>query len=164
MEKDASNGVEWRQGIQTALAGRGILWLDPTNKPTEVGRETTETKQELFDARKAGDYEAIRQRMKIIRCVDLRMVDISDFLVVNLDPEIPTFGTHEEIANANRQKKPILVRVTGGKSKCPLWLLGMLPLKLIFSEWEEIYNYLDHIDRDTIIDHLNRWYFFTFNQ
>ena len=51
MEKDATNGIEWRQAIQVALADLHIRWLDPTNKPTAIGRETLETKQELVQAR-----------------------------------------------------------------------------------------------------------------
>jgi len=160
MEKDNTNGIEWRQSIQTDLADLNIRWLDPTDKPTETGREDLGTKQELFDARNAGDYEAVRERMKIIRCVDLRMVDISDFLIVNLNPDVPTFGTHEEISNANRQKKPVILHIIGGKKKTPLWFLGMLPHQLIFSTWEEIYNYLRHVAHDSIIDRQDRWYFF----
>ncbi len=160
MEKDETNGVEWRQTIQLALRDLGICWLDPTKKPTDIGRETVESKNEMIEAREACDYEAVHKLMKIIRCVDLRMVDISDFLVVNLDPDIPTFGTHEEIANANRQKKPIIIRIVGGKAKTPLWLLAMLPHQLILSTWEEVHQYLRHIDHDTLIDRLNRWYFF----
>ena len=79
MEKDATNGIEWRQAIQAALADLHIRWLDPTNKPTAIGRETLETKQELVQARRARDYDAVRNIMKTIRCVDLRMTDISDF-------------------------------------------------------------------------------------
>ena len=116
MEKDATNGIEWRQAIQAALSDLRIRWLDPTDKPTAIGRETLETKQELIQARLAHDYDAVRNIMRTIRCVDLRMTDISDFLIVNLDPDVPTFGTHEEIANANRQKKPIIVHLVGGKS------------------------------------------------
>ena len=163
MEKDTTNGVEWRQSIQKQLADLGICWLDPTNKPTSIGKETLATKQQMFVAREAHDYEAVTTLMKVIRCVDLRMTDISDFLLVNLDPSVPTFGTLEEVANANRQKKPIIVRIVGGKEKTPLWLLGMLPHQLIFSTWKEIHAYLRHIAHDEVIDRLNRWYFFTFN-
>jgi hypothetical protein len=162
MEKDATNGVEWRQDIQTALADLQICWLDPTDKPTAIGRETLATKQQMIVARAEADYEAVTELMKVIRCVDLRMTDISDFLIVNLDPAVPTFGTLEEIANANRQKKPVILRIVGGKQNTPLWLLAMLPHKLIFSEWSEVHKYLRHIAHDDVIDRLNRWYFFNF--
>ncbi len=160
MEKDATNGVEWRKAIQIALADLGICWLDPINKPIDIGRESLETKNELICAREAGDYLTVSKLMKLIRCIDLRMGDISDFLVVNLHPDVPTWGTIEEIANANRQKKPIIVRVDGGKNKTPLWLLAMLPHQMIFSTWEEVHQYLRHIADDLVIDRMNRWYFF----
>jgi hypothetical protein len=160
MEKDAKNGVGWRQYIQKQLADLDICWLDPTNKPTDVGFETIATKNQMFAAREAGDYEAVAERMKVIRCVDLRMTDIADYLIVNLDPDVPTFGTLEEVCNGNRQKKPIILRIAGGKKRTPLWLLAMLPHQLIFSEWDEVYAYLRHIAHDEVIDRLNRWYFF----
>lgn len=160
MEKDPTNGVEWRQAIKTDLAELGVCWLDPTDKPIEIGRETPEMKDELIRARAAKDYDAVTKLMKLIRCIDLRMGDISDFLVVNIHPDVPTFGTHEEIANANRQKKPIIVRVEGGKERTPLWLLAMLPHAMIFGTWQEVHQYLRHIAHDETIDRLNRWYFF----
>jgi hypothetical protein len=162
MENDATNGIGWRLAIQMALADLHICWLNPANKPTTIGHETLETKAELMQARQACDYDAVRNIMKVIRCVDLRMTDISDFMVVNLDPNVPTFGTHEEIANANRQKKPIIIHLVSGKENTPLWLLAMLPHQLIFSSWDEIYQYLRHVAHDPIIDRLNRWYFFNF--
>ena len=73
MEKDCTNGMEWRQAIQDDLSDLGICWLDPTCKPTDIAQETVKTKEALFQAREAGNYEAIHKTMKIIRCVDLRM-------------------------------------------------------------------------------------------
>lgn len=46
--------------------------------------------------------------MKVIRSVDLRLVDISDFMIVNLDLETHPCGTLEEIFWANRQKSRYL--------------------------------------------------------
>jgi len=163
MEKDENNGVEWRQKIQVELADLKIYWLDPTNKPTTIGFETEETKRLLFNLRQQGNYDEVKKIMKTIRCVDLRMTDISDFLIVNFDSSIPTAGTHEEISNANRQKKPILVHMMDGKQNTPLWLLAMLPHQLIFSTWDELYSYLRHIAHDDSINRLNRWYFFNFH-
>ena len=42
------------------------------------------------------------------------MVDICDFLVVNLDLDVHATGTYEELYWANRMKKPILVRIEQG--------------------------------------------------
>jgi hypothetical protein len=161
MENDADN-VSWRQAIKTELADLHILWLDPTDKPIQIARETPDTMREMVEARKRGDYDAVRRQMKLIRSVDLRMTDITDFQVVNIDPRVPTWGTPEEIANANRQKKPIIARIATGKENTPLWLLGEIPHELIFSTWLEVHQYLRHIAYDQVIDSLGRWYFFDF--
>jgi nucleoside 2-deoxyribosyltransferase len=98
--------------------------------------------------------------MKTIRSVDLRLVDISDFLVVNLDLDIHPCGTYEEITWANRQKKPIIIHMVQGKGHAPDWLFGMIPHQMIFSNWDEIKNYLNHINNSENIDTHKRWYFF----
>jgi hypothetical protein len=163
MEREADNGMGWRQSLKESLSDLGVFWLDPTQKPTDIGAETLETKQELLQARAARDYDAVHKLMRIIRCVDLRLVDISDFLILHLDPDTPSYGSWEEVAQGNRQKKPIIVHVKGGKERTPLWLLAMLPHQLIFSTWDEVHHYLRHIAHDAVIDRLNRWYFFNFH-
>jgi len=57
--------------------------------------------------------------MKQIRPVDLRMVDICDFLVVNLDLQVHACGTYEELFWANRMKKPVLIRIEQGIEHTP---------------------------------------------
>ena len=97
--------------------------------------------------------------MKTIRSVDLRLVDISDFVIVNLDLDVHPCGTLEEIFWANRQKKPIVVHMVQGKSHTPDWLFGTIPHQMIFSNWEDIQDYLKHINSDENIDTYNIWYF-----
>ena len=96
--------------------------------------------------------------MRVIRNTDLRMVDISDFLVVNLDLDIHPCGTYEELFLANRQKKPIILRIKQGKGETPDWLLGTIPHETIFSTWEEVRDYLDLVDKGKVQD--KRWMFF----
>jgi hypothetical protein len=98
--------------------------------------------------------------MKVIRSVDLRLVDISDFLVVNLDLDTHPCGTLEEIFLANREKKPIIIHMVQGKQNAPDWLFGTIPHEMIFSSWNEIKNYLSHINCSEIINDHKRWYFF----
>jgi nucleoside 2-deoxyribosyltransferase len=99
--------------------------------------------------------------MKTIRSVDLRLVDISDFLIVNLDLDIHPCGTYEEIFWANRQKKPIIIHMVQGKQSTPDWLFGTIPHEMIFSSWEDIKNYLVDINSLKNIISYNRWYFFS---
>ena len=99
--------------------------------------------------------------MKTIRSVDLRLVDISDFIVVNLDLNIHPCGTYEEIFWANRQKKPVIMRIVQGKENAPDWLFGTFPHQHIFSDWHDIYAYLEHVNTAENVNNYNRWYFFT---
>ena len=164
MDRCADNGETWRQRIKLDLADLGIVWLDPTRKPTHLAIESAESRKRLADAKEAGEFDFVCEQMRVIRSVDLRLVDVADFLVVHIDTEIYSFGTIEEIATANKQKKPIIVHVEQGKSATPNWLLGMLPHEMIFSTWNEAYTYLRSISRDPIFNRLKRWQFFSFQE
>ena len=137
-----------------------VFWLDPCRKPIKLGVEDLENRKLRHEAKARGDFEYVRMEMKQIRPVDLRMVDICDFLVVNIDLEVHCCGTYEELFWANRMKKPVLVRIVQGKENTPDWLLATLPFEMFFSTWDDVYVYMRHIAHDPVIDRLNRWYFF----
>ena len=160
MDRVLDGGVGWRQYLKDSLKDLKVLWLDPTRKPINIGVEDLENRALRQKAKRAGDFEFVRNQMKQIRPVDLRMVDVSDFLVVNIDLNVHACGTLEELFWANRMKKPILVRVEQGIEHTPDWIFGTLPFEMIFSTWDEVKKYLLHIAHDPVIDRLNRWYFF----
>jgi uncharacterized membrane protein len=160
MDRVKDGGVGWRAEMKERLGDLGIVWLDPCCKPTTLAVENSNTRKALAQAKEAGAYDVVTEQVKIIRCIDLRMTDIADFVVVNLDTDVHACGTYEEIANANRQKKPIIVHVEQGKKNAPSWLFGMLPHQMIFSTWEEVDEYLRHVNEDEQVDRSHRWYFF----
>jgi len=101
--------------------------------------------------------------MKIVRSVDLRMVDMSDFLIVNLDMDIHTCGSYEEIFWANRLKNPILIHCEQGKARgCPDWLFPVLPHQHIFDKWTDICKYLWEVHTGLDTETYNRWMFFNY--
>lgn len=161
MDRAADDGVGWRRAIRNTMAGRGILWLDPTRKPIDIGVEDDASRQRRRKAKAEGNLQAVVNEMKPIRRVDLRMVDVSDFLVVNLDMDVHACGTYEEIFWGNRQKKPILVHVEQGLRYVPDWMFGTLPLEYFFNTWEDLHKYLYMVDSDKNwkCDD-GRWYFF----
>jgi len=154
-------GVGWRQRIQYDLADLELVWLDPTQKPIDIGLENPENRVRILAAKAAGDYDTVAKDMKIIRHVDLRMTDIADFIIVHIDTSIYSFGTIEELSTANRMKKPIVAHVEQGKQNAPNWLFAMLPHQMIFSTWEEIYAYIRHVAYDDEIELHDRWLFFS---
>lgn len=161
MDRVADRGVGWRDSITPFLQNLGIVVFNPISKPTDIGLEDHDTHQIKTKLKAMSRYDELSAMMKTIRAVDLRLVDISDFLIVNLDLNVHPCGTYEEIFLANRSKKPIIVHMEQGKSQTPDWLFGTIPHQMIFSTWLEVKNYLQHIHTDAEIEYYNRWRFFT---
>lgn len=161
MDRVADRGVGWRDSITPFLESLGVVVFNPISKPTDIGLEDSDTHHIKTKLKQMCRYDELSSMMKTIRAVDLRLVDISDFLVVNLDLDIHPCGTYEEIFWANRQKKPIIVHMVQGKNKTPDWLFGTIPHQMIFSNWDEIKQYLSHINMSENMVSYNRWYFFT---
>ena len=98
----------------------------------------------------------MKEYMRLIRHVDLRMVDICDFMIVRILPAVHLCGSYEELFLANREKKPILLAVEGGKDATPNWLFGTLPHEYFFGDFDEIKNFLTGIS-DGSIEMDKRW-------
>lgn len=160
MDRVADRGKEWRESITPFLSGLGVCVFNPLKKTGSQGIEDDfvhNIKQELKQEKR---YQELSSMMKEIRRADLRLVDISDFLIVNLDLDSHPCGTYEELFWANRQKKPIIVRIAQGKESTPDWLFGTIPHEMIFGCWDSLKDYLIFIDRYAEKQNINnRWYF-----
>ena len=161
MDRVADGGEEWRSRLRRDLQHLEINWLDPTNKPIDIGKEDKESRKIRNQAKKDGDWALVASEMKPIRCVDLRMVDVCDFVVVYIDISVHACGTYEEVFLANRQKKPVLFVIEQGKEQTPNWLLAAFPGDYFFSSWDDLCDYLEMVAHDqTYADTKGRWYFF----
>ena len=159
IDRVPDRGCEWRDYISNKLSDFGIQVINPLKKPSNLGVEDAETAIIKSQLKANKKYNELAEVMREIRSVDLRMVDISDFLVVNLDLKTHPCGTLEEIFWANRQKKPILIRMEQGKQNAPDWLFGTIPHEFIFDTWSSMIEYLNYINT-TIVDKHKRWCFF----
>lgn len=162
MDRVPDRGYGWRDDITPFLNSLGITVFNPIKKPTGIGKEDIKVQHLKKELKSSGRYDELSSLMKTIRSIDLRLVDISDFLLVNLDLDTHPCGTLEEIFWANRQKKPIVVHMVQGKQNAPDWLFGTIPHQTIFSTWQEIQNYLIHVNSSNTINSFNRWYFFNY--
>lgn len=160
IDRVGDRGIGWREEITPHLHNLGITVFNPITKPSEVGLEDENSHVFKKKLKQQNRYDELNGFMKTIRSVDLRLVDISDFLIVNLDLETHPCGTYEEIFWANRQKKPIIIHMVQGKENAPDWLFGTIPHQMIYSNWRDLYNYLEHINTSESIHTYNRWYFF----
>lgn len=150
MQFAKDSGIAWRKRFIVQTEHLGLEIMDPTNKPipctSEIGNEK-ETMEYLRDHEK---WEELKTFVKKFRREDLRFCDLADFLVVAIDPSIHTMGTLDEVYTAERQKKPILCIIEGGKKKLPFWGFAVFRTNEIFESVEECIEYLNGIDNGSI--------------
>lgn len=152
------SGRNWRDYIAGQLKTLNITCFDPYKKPFIKDVEEDEaSRQEMNLWMKGGYYDKVSSKMKTVRSYDLNLVDRSDFIIAHLVPEVASWGSAEEIVTAVRMKKPIFISMEGGKSKTPLWMLGMLPHKYFYNSLDEIIDMLYAIDNGTKPIDSDRW-------
>jgi nucleoside 2-deoxyribosyltransferase len=159
IDRCPNGGVHWRENMMPFLKDLGTIVFDPTKKPIEIGSEDIESRHYRLKLRQSGKFEELSKEMRKISNVDLRMIDICDFLIVHLDLEIYPAGTVWEMVIANLQKKPILLHFEQGVENIPDWYFARLPYQEFFSYWKDLCRYLVTIDSGHI-DPGKRWYFF----
>lgn len=153
-----ANGRDWRAYAEGELSPLGIRVFNPYNKPfVKDVNEDEEERLSVAHCMEHGYYNDVADRMKLIRSYDLNLVDRSDFIVAHLLPDIASWGSAEEIVTAVRMKKPIFISMEGGKSKTPLWMMGMLPHHYIYDTIEEVVSMLKSIDNGEKKIDSDRW-------
>ena len=159
------DGIGWRIQMTEWLSERGVMALDPTNKRTSntIFNEIGDEQKNLGQLRELGRFHELRDAMKPIVLADLRMVEVSDFLIVYLDPDVQMCGTWEELFVGLRQHKPVLVVVNGGKQKLNFWMFGRINPDFVFDSFEDVKKYLIGVDDETIRADSSRWIFFDYN-
>lgn len=152
------NGSTWRKYVRSELNLLGVTTFDPYDKPfIKDVEEGEEIRNKLKNHLQNGQYDEVQKSMKEIRIYDLNLVDRSDFIIAHVIPDVASWGSAEELVTANRAKKPIFLSIEGGKSKCPLWILGMIPHKYIYNNIEEILITLKMIDKGELCIDSSRW-------
>jgi hypothetical protein len=153
-----SEGRSWREKVKYELNPLDLTIFDPYFKPfIDEVKEDEEARKELNEWKKEGKLELISERLKKVRRDDLRLVDISDFFIVYIIPGVASWGSAEEFFWANRLKKPIFVWVEGGRKECPIWVLGTIPPKYIYSSLDEVLKMIKDIDSGKVTIDSERW-------
>lgn len=149
IENDKTDGVSWRQEFIKLLKDYKIKLeiLDPTNKGKDSPQENIGEEREIMrNLKSSGKLAQVSEKMKKIRKFDLRCVDLADCIVVYIDKDIPTVGTWDEVFTAERQQKPILAIVKGGKRNAPDWSYRCVKHTEMFSSVEKCVQYIDKLN------------------
>jgi len=153
-----ASGRNWRDYVEEELGPLGIQIFNPYKKPFVKDVDEDESARvKVHQDMENGFYEDVAIRMREIRSYDLNLVDRSDFIIAHLLPEVASWGSAEEIVTAVRMKKPIFISMEGGKSKTPLWMMGMMPHKYIYDSIEEVVDMIKKIDTGEKAIDSDRW-------
>jgi nucleoside 2-deoxyribosyltransferase len=155
------DGQTWRDDMAAFFKDMGVTVFDPYRKPfINAPSEDKHIHDKMAALMKAGDYDEVAAHFKSVRAFDLSMVDRSDFVICYIDPTVPTIGTVEELVTSIRMKRPTFIVIEGGKVKTPLWILGMLPHKYIYNNFNEVKAVLTNIDTGVKSLDSDRWRLF----
>ena len=158
------DAVGWRNDLKPFLFEKGVGVLDPCDKATTIAIEDQDVREKKKILKEQGRYDELRDIMKPICAIDLRMVDICSFVVLYIDTDIHMAGSYHEATVAINQKKPVLIVCKQGKENIPDWFFGVIPHKMMFSNWDELKDYLNYIDTAEDAEHENRWRFLDWDQ
>lgn len=139
-------GKGWRKELISKVSHLNMQIIDPCNKPASFVHEVTGDIRTVTVMRSNKQWEELQQFVKKFRREDLRFTDVSDFLIVYIDPDVPSYGTLDELFTAEDQKKPCLCIIKGGIEKLPTWLFGVFKLEEIFSTVDECIDHLNKIN------------------
>jgi len=158
----ADDGVGWRNRAKLWLEQKGVVAMDPCDKPTDQAeyREIGDEKKYLMRLKEERKFDELTTYMKGIAHIDLRMLDRSDFVIVYIDMEAKPFGTIWELQNALHQKKPTFVFAANGKENVSLWLYGVMNHNYIFDNMGDLFCHLNEVDQGLEDVDLTRWVFF----
>jgi hypothetical protein len=165
MDHNREKGRGWRIEMGLWLKNNlGVIPLDPYNKPVHADHLSSVEDDDNFAKREKamadGDYDTVSECMKPVVSTDLRMVDHSDFILVNFDIDSHPCGTFDEIFMAADENKPVVLMCPNGKKSIYQWMFGRLKHKMFFESWEQVQEYLSHIAFDEKIETHNKWKFF----
>lgn len=145
------DGIAWRDQVTPRLELFGIEVLDPCKKHimqgngdlSEIGKSKDRFKKLVI----AEKWDEVKTEFWPIVRTDLKMVDFSDFVIIDYDPSVPTVGTIHELVVATFEKKVILLKYD--KSQLPLfnsWMATFIKSHHFFSEWDDMFLYLEKVN------------------
>jgi hypothetical protein len=155
-----ADGRGWRDVVKSELEGRNITFFNPYHKPfIHDVPEDEESRTEMKHWMDTEQYDMVAARMKRVRGYDLRLCDLSDWFIAVLKPSVSSCGSIEEITTIIREKKPLFLVIDDplGKKSTPLWLMGMLPHKYIYSKLDDAIQTIKAIDDGIIDPNSDRW-------
>ena len=128
MEYVADNGVEWRREFikQCLIKDLYIDFVDPTDKPGGEDVMIDENKAVQEELQRTGRFRELQEKVHKYRRYDLGFTDQMDFMVTMINPEIPQWGTANEVYVGEDHHRPNFFICEETLYTLPRWLFGVI--------------------------------------
>lgn len=168
IDKSNDYGRGWRNNMTEFLQNYGIGVLNPCDKPffnAKVDEQEGFVKH-IQKLKESGKYAQVTKEMQEIVRLDFKMVDLCNFMILNIDSDVHMCGSYAEQTLACYQRKPIIVHCSNGIDKIPNWIWGVCDYKMFFDTWEGVKEYIEYIafDEDVPDDIDSKWRFLDYNK
>lgn len=143
----------WRVPVLDVLTNRfKINVFDPSI-------DEKQNKAKLIDkALEEGNYDEVECIARQFVKKDLGTIQRSSALIACNLFKVPTTGTPTEVMHAVNLKQPVMIVCPQGKKFASRWYFGCIKHQYIFGSWNELYDYLDEVDRG-LHKNNHRWAF-----
>jgi len=153
----SDESLSWRDLVETELSNLEIICLSPIKRTFDKQMvETKEDRERLKLIRQNGEWDEVASYMKEVVKKDLRLIDLSDFVIFNFEFEKPTFGTMHELVVAEQQRKPIFVTCRDLKL-VPLWIMGLIDKKYFYRSITDVIEAVRKINSGEQSIDSDRW-------
>jgi len=157
----------WREDITVFLQNLGIGVYNPCDKPivnTSV-HEDMDFVNRINSLKKDGKFDETTEIMKEIVRQDLKMVDLSNFVILNIDRTCHMCGSYTEFTYACMMRKPVLVFCKQGIPAISNWMWGLGDYHYFFDDWDKLKQTIIEIDSGENTNDMNKkWRFFDYNK
>lgn len=107
-------------------------------------------------AREQKDFDKMEVIARRFVKKDLSQVCFSHFLIAYAPYKVPTTGLTHEVINASNAKIPVIIVGNKGKELISFWFFGFVKHKMMFDNWDRLYEYLAEVDAGKHKDN-DRW-------
>lgn len=174
---DRMGGKNWRDEWTKGLIDIGFdphQIFNPCRKPLDGAQFNLDDEAALMKKyRERREWSKLVNTMSQIVHVDLRLLDKSDLILVNMPMlhtdekdsiRVPTYGTIHEMVVAHQQRKPIYMVWEGGKETCSGWLMWLVGPNNIFATFEALLTRLQNISAGNAAFNADDWLLLSFDK
>jgi hypothetical protein len=159
IDRSPDLGVAWRNFAQEELQRRyNANVYNPMDKPIDIADEH-EGRAQRKQWKENHQFSAFSKFIRKLCRVDKEMCRRSTAGIFYMDMDIVMAGTMDELFQMIDEGKPVMIVCKQGITAIADWIFGRANFELFFDTWDDLFLYLDEVDRNEAFN-MDEWLFF----